>query len=248
MTRYNEYLYLLIFILLMSMLSNVSGVFNQTLISVNEGDSFVFLVDRLYNSDNDDELYFLGHDTTTLEQHYIKEEAEFTLTFKELEIIGPDEEGNYRISFEITYDNHTFDSTNILNRLSGFIVSTDWKGHRLLLENQVNSFEASFFDIFDIVIIDTSNEFGMIFKYSRSHEEIRLYNEIETRYNKQTGILNYERVYTEYSDGDFTANLESIITRKDWGERLIFNIPKVVKYGTIFVLFVAGAIIVKKRY
>ncbi|MHA2099976.1 MAG: hypothetical protein ACW99A_14960 [Candidatus Kariarchaeaceae archaeon] len=229
-----------------------SAELDQTKIGVNAGDSFVFVVEKYYDSydDDSDSGYYIGWDDETYESYYAKEGEEFTVTYNDISLDGPDSDGDYTISYEITYNNHTFNDEDYLDGIGRYIVSTDWPGQKELMEQEIaevkNETEIDF-DTFSADIIDTSSEFGVKFEYTVSEEENSGSFEGQIRYDKSTGVLNLEEIHTRGTEDGTEIKSDSILRRKGSGGSPDLNIPG-FGFSLIFTtLFLSTIILVRNR-
>ncbi|MCE7737438.1 MAG: hypothetical protein GPJ54_21285 [Candidatus Heimdallarchaeota archaeon] len=214
----------LLFIIFIGPLASKAEV-DQTKIGVKDGDSFVFIVSKFYEStDTPNPGYLLFYDSSSLTGVVAKEGEEFTITFNDVTLFTQfvdKADPDLSIKYEISYGDYTSTKSSYLRAIGGgFVVSTDWDGHRTNLEEELDNTDTSDdFEEFSVDIIDTEYEFGLKFDLVitfDSKEAIISKTTIsrEIRYEKATGVFTYEHNYSERTVSDTIIEQESIIKRK----------------------------------
>ncbi|OLS28411.1 MAG: hypothetical protein HeimC2_07570 [Candidatus Heimdallarchaeota archaeon LC_2] len=212
--------------------STIIRAVDDNYIGVEEGDTFVYIVDKILISDGETSNgYYLGWNG---EDNYVQEGDEFTVTIIEIALRdntdndcenGPDcitYADDCCITYEITTQNFTITEEGTLG--SGFILSTDWESYKIELQAGFDELSTEKDDIesFNYTIIDTSSEFGYNYKINFTAEgQIKIAREINIRFDKKTGMLLYNREYStatyENENGIEEIFAEYIIKQKGYG-------------------------------
>ncbi len=214
------------FVLIGNLMASVVAVAPS--MGVSNGDSFDFVVEKFSETDNldDSDGYYLGYDGESI---YAQQGDEFTITFVDVTLDGPDSDGDYSINFDITFGTNTFDGYEYLDGIGGYVVSTDWDAHKTLLQEEIDEFEQAFAAADEASgsakMIDTSSEFGVKFSQSYSDGTETMSISGESRYEKSTGVLLYLQRNNEFSHFDnegetdeelHTSSSSSIVKRKGY--------------------------------
>lgn len=191
----NIYYKRLFFFLLLALLSSKISLGSAVAppIGVSDGDSFDFIVDKFLNTNPnqyDTPGVYLGKDNDTSENLFAHEGDKFTITFVNATPYDV-YYGIYGIDYEITINDRTSTVTANLVEFDGegtvFVYSTDWD--TLLAGLREGLPKDS--------IIDTDEEVGIQLSATvsdnSSDTQIEQYFEIEYRFERSTGVINYQK-------------------------------------------------------
>ena len=68
-----------------------------------------------------------------------KQGEEFTITFNDEILEGPDSDGNYEIRYDIIYQNKTFTEESNFDGFGQFVMATDWEGQKQQMEEEIEA-------------------------------------------------------------------------------------------------------------